>query len=446
MSPAGQSTSQGRIPDRARRIDAACDWFEAEWRAGRRRRIEDALAAADGDAAMRAELLRELLLLELELGREGGAATSPASCRERFPDDAALIDEIFARTGRVDDDEDNTDEGDPESRRGAVPFDLAPGCRVGRYAVLGRLDEGGEALVYRVLHVELGKPFVLKLARRRIDRASVAGTGLAAQGRLLAELDHPGLVPVVDLDIHEGRPFLVMDYVPGLNLAQYAAQRPPTPRRAAAIVADVARVVAFLHGRGIIHQDIKPKNLLIDETGRPRVIDFGQARLRHAWSEPRAEASGGTLAYMSPEQAEGDGERITTRTDVFGLGAVLYELLCGRPPYQAPTLTALGELARAGRMIPPRQVDRRVPRRLEAICLRAMARDPSDRYRGADELERALRRYLRRPFLIAAACALAAALLVPAMLAIAPQMSDYPAAGGPAAAVPAHASARTPAP
>ena len=80
-------------------------------------------------------------------------------------------------------------------------------------------------MVYRVLHVELGKPFVLKLARRRIDRASAAGTGLAAQGRLLAELDHPGLVPVVNLDIHEGRPFLVMDYVPGLNLAQYAAQR-----------------------------------------------------------------------------------------------------------------------------------------------------------------------------------------------------------------------------
>ena len=426
MSPAGQTTSQDRIPVRARRIDAACDWFEAEWRAGRRPRIEDTLAAAGEDAAMRTELLRELLLLELELGREGGAATSPAACRERFPHDAALIDDIFARAGRGDDGD--TDEGQPEARPGAVPFDLAPGCRVGRYAVLGRLDEGGEALLYRVLHVELGKPFVLKLARRRIDRASAAGTGLAAQGRLLAELDHPGLVPVVDLDIHEGRPFLVMDYVPGLNLAQYAAQRPQTPRQSAAIVADVARVVAFLHGRGIIHQDIKPKNLLIDESGRPRVIDFGQARLRHAWSEPRAEASGGTLAYMSPEQAEGDGDRITTRTDVFGLGAVLYELLCGRPPYQASTLTALGELARQGRAIPPRQVDRRVPRRLEAICLRAMARDPSDRYAGADELERALRRYLRRPFLIAAAVALAAALLVPTVLAIASRTSHHHAA------------------
>src|SRR5262249_60045802 len=118
---------------------------------------------------------------------------------------------------------------------------------------------------------------------------------------------------------HEGRPFLVMDHVPGLNLAQYAVQRHPTPRQAAAIVAEVARVVAFLHGRGIIHQDIKPRNLLIDESGRPRVIDFGQARLQPAWSEARADVSGGTLAYMSPEQAEGDGDRITTRTDVFGL-------------------------------------------------------------------------------------------------------------------------------
>jgi serine/threonine-protein kinase len=414
MSPSGQTTSRDRIPDRARRIDVACDRFEAEWRAGGRPRIEEALAAADGDAAIRNALLRELLFLEIELEYESGATSSPAAWHERFPRDGALIDDIFARVERGED-----DEGGPDARRHAVPFDLPPGSRIGRYAVLGRLDEGGEAIVYRVLHVELGKPFVLKLARRRVDRASAAGTGLAAQGRLLAELDHPGLVPVVDLDMYKGRPFLVMDYVPGLSLAQYAAQRPPTPRRAAAIVAEVARVVAFLHGRGIIHQDIKPRNLLIDEAGRPRVIDFGQARLRHAWSAPRAEASGGTLAYMSPEQAEGDDERITPRTDVFGLGAVLYELLCGRPPYQAPTLTALGELARAGRVIPPRRINRRIPRALETICLRAMAHNPSDRYAGADELARALRRYLQRPLFIAAACAGATTLLVPAALAVA---------------------------
>ena len=107
---------------------------------------------------------------------------------------------------------------------------------------------------------------------------------------------------VVDLDVHEGRPFLVMDYVPGLNLGQYAAQRRPDARRAAALVADLARTVAFLHRRGIIHQDIKPRNILIDESDRPRLIDFGQAQLRHAWSETREGTSGGTPAYMAPNR------------------------------------------------------------------------------------------------------------------------------------------------
>jgi eukaryotic-like serine/threonine-protein kinase len=381
-----------RLPDSARSVDASCDQFEADWHAGRRPRIEDYLAPMDDPR--RAELLRELLLLEIELAREGGAAPTAAPYRSRFPRDAELIDVVLDRADRRDGDEPHDGDG---------PGDLAPGRAIGRYVVLARLDEGGEALLYRVLHAELGKPFVLKLSRRPLAR----GNGLAAQGRLLAELDHPRLVKVVDLDILEGRPYLVMEYVPGLNLGQYAAQRHPTARRSAAIVAELAQTVAFLHRRGIIHQDIKSKNILIDESDQPRLIDFGQALLRHAWSETREGASGGTPAYMAPEQADGRDDRITTRTDIFGLGAVLYELLTGRPPYRAATASALVELARAGRVIPPRQVNPRVPRTLESICLRAMARDPADRYAGADDLERALRGYLRRPAVVALLSALA---------------------------------------
>ena len=341
MGEDGPAQPRYQIPASARGIDASCDRFEADWHAGHRPRIEDHLAAIDG--SRRGELLRELLLLEIELARAVGEAPAPAPYHERFPSDADLVDAAFDRADRPDGDEPRDDHD---------PVDLAPGTAIARYVVLARLDEGGEALLYRVLHAELGKPFVLKLSRRPI----AAGNGLAAQGRLLAELDHPRLVKVVDLDVHEGRPFLVMEYVPGLNLGQYAAQRRPDARRAAALVADLARTVAFLHRRGIIHQDIKPRNILIDESDRPRLIDFGQAQLRHAWSETREGTSGGTPAYMAPEQADGRDDRITTRTDVFGLGAVLYELLTGRPPYRAPTASALAELARAGRVIPPRQV------------------------------------------------------------------------------------------
>ena len=226
---------------------------------------------------------------------------------------------------------------------------------------------------------------------------------------MLAELNHPNLVRVVDAGTHEDRPFLVMEHVPGLNLAQYAAECHPTPRRAAAIVAELARAAAFLHRRGIIHQDIKPKNILIDEAGRPRLIDFGQAWQRNAWSEGPGAFSGGTPVYMAPEQADGWSDQIAPRTDVFGLGAVLYELLTGRPPYQAATRSVLMEQAREGRVIPLRQVAPSVPRALERICLRAMARDPADRYAEAADLERALRRYRGRPavaaLMVVAVCA-----------------------------------------
>ncbi len=413
------------VPDPARRIDASCDRFEAEWRAGRRPRIEDHLGALDGPR--RTGLLRELLMLELELAREAGASPAAESYHARFVGDAAVIDAVFGPgEGR--------DRADPQGG-GRERTEPSPGQLIGRYIVLSRLDEGGEAVVYRVLHAELIKPFVLKLSRRPAS----SGDRLAAQARLLAELDHPRLVQVVDLDLYEDRPYLVMEYVAGLNLKQYAEQHRPTPRRAAAMVAELAGTVAFLHRRGVIHQDIKPRNVLVDEAGRTRLIDFGQARLRHAWAAPcdGEGSSGGTLAYMSPEQADSRDGRISTRTDIFGLGAVLYELLTGRPPYRAATSAETRQLARHGLVIPPRQFDPGIPRALESICLRAMAHDPADRHSFAEELERDLRQFARRAALLAPLAAMVG--LIRALAARAVATRDRPQPAGADDLIPATA-------
>jgi serine/threonine protein kinase len=272
-----------------------------------------------------------------------------------------------------------------------------PTQRIGKYLVIEMLDEGGQALVFRVLHPELRKDSVLKLAKRPIKAGieSKAGTPvrdrLIGEARLLAQCDHPNLVRVVDLDVHEGRPFVVMEYVDGRNLEDYARDEPVGPRRAARLVAELTRAVAYLHARGIVHQDIKPRNVLVDDQGRPRLIDFGLARLRHAWSEDTTRWTGGTAAYMSPEQALGRADRIGPRTDVFGLGGLLYHLLTGRPLYQgASRISVLGQAIQA-EYIPVRQLNHHVPRALERICQKALAADPDRRYHTAVELERALR-------------------------------------------------------
>jgi serine/threonine protein kinase len=274
--------------------------------------------------------------------------------------------------------------------------------QIGKYQVLERLGSGGQAEVFRVFNPTLAKECALKLAHRPMPIEDQADRdALLREGRLLAQCEHPNLVPVFDLDVHEGRWFVVMEYVSGLNVQQFVAQRRPEPRQAARLVIELAQAVAYLHTRGITHQDIKPQNVLIDDRGRPRLIDFGLAVLKHAWRDAAADWSGGTARYMSPEQAEGRADRIGPRTDVFGLGSVLYYLLTGRPLYAGSSRASTLRLAQKADYIPVRQLNPRVPRSLARICHKALAADPERRYAMADELERALRRSLKRPWIAA---------------------------------------------
>jgi hypothetical protein len=201
-----------------------------------------------------------------------------------------------------------------------------------------------------------------------------------------------------------------MEYVPGLTLHQFALRRRPRPREAARLVAELAGAVAYLHGQGIVHQDIKPRNVLVDERGRPRLIDFGLARWEHAWSGAAGDWLGGTAEYMSPEQAQGRPDRIGPWTDVFGLGGLLYHLLTLGPPYRGASRASVVRQARGADYLPVRQLAPATPRGLAQIVQRALAADPDRRHPTAAELEAALRRFLARRRITAALLAIGSVL------------------------------------
>ncbi len=286
----------------------------------------------------------------------------------------------------------------PPDRADSAPSETVPE-RIGKYRVIGRLGAGGQAEVYRAVHPTLDKEFVIKLGRTAAAFGPEEVDHLVAEGKLLAELDHPNMARVVDLDFHQGRPYLVMEYVRGRSLRDHARHQRYRPSQAAALVAQVADALAVAHAVGVVHLDVKPENILVDPAGRPRLIDFGLARIRNAWIDAAEDptAVSGTVQYMPPEQAQGRTDALDQRSDVFALGAVLYFLLAGRAPFAHGDLLVSLELARRCEF--DRSALRRpgIPPRLASICLKAMSAEPADRYPTADALADQLRRFVAAP-------------------------------------------------
>ena len=262
--------------------------------------------------------------------------------------------------------------------------------QIGRYKIERVLGEGGFGLVYLARDEELDRPVALKVPRA--NRTTCADAYFA-EARMVANLDFPGIVPVYDVGRTETCPcYIVSKYVEGMDLSKRLKQSRMTYRESAELIAAVAESLHYAHTKDLVHRDIKPGNILVSSDGKPHVVDFGLAlREENVGKGPR---SAGTLAYMSPEQARGEGHRVNGCSDIFALGVVFYELLAGRRPFRGDTQQELLDQIISHEPKPLRQYDETIPKELQRICFKAMSKRAADRYSSAYDMAEDLRLFL----------------------------------------------------
>jgi WD40 repeat protein len=409
-------------PSLALHIEAVCNRFEAAWQAGQRPPL--AAYLAETPEPQRAVLLRELLALELEYRWKSGEAPTPEEYDRQFPEHAELIRQVFtepplppkgtaAMPAAVSEAAtmpptafSSETAGLPPASEGRSASPASERLSVPGYEIVAELGRGGMGVVYEARQISLNRVVALKMILGGQLAAPADLQRFRTEAENAANLDHRNIVPIYEVGEHQGQHYFSMKLVEGENLAQAISRRGAehaesenasasslrSLRLCARLLESVARAVHYAHQRGILHRDLKPANILIEWRAGgvnplvPHITDFGLARrIEGGAGLTQSGAIVGTPSYMPPEQARAE-KGLTTAVDVYALGAILYELLTGRPPFQAATpLDTVLELLEK-EPVPPRRLQPQIPADLETICMKCLQREPSKRYSTAADL------------------------------------------------------------
>ena len=357
---------------------------------------DEYVEAIDDPAGTGSDAVVDLIYSEFALRQEFGRQIPFDDYCRRFPrHSAALQRQIVLHDGLRD-----TGIPLPLSDAGEDASQNTDPDSIGKYAVVAKIGDGGQCAVYRAVHPQLGTEVAIKLGRPLLSDDRTHMDAIRKEGQLLSELKHPNLAQVFDLDFDCDRPFLVLEYVRGPNLRQRLRQSPLSSQQSATLIAGVAKALSCVHHHGMLHLDVKPSNIAIDSEGTPRLIDFGLSRRFDAWSEIDSDSQlgiSGTVRFMSPEQAAGDSLEIDQRSDTFSLGATLYFLLVGKPPYAGRDLGSMVLQAQRCEWDRDALEAPGVPKPLQRICRKAMAERPSDRYATMDEFAEELESFAVAP-------------------------------------------------
>jgi eukaryotic-like serine/threonine-protein kinase len=411
------------IPPTPQEIESVCDRFEAAWQRQRRPHIAEYWRDRDG-----AQLLRELLVLDLVYRARYRDQPHPREYHARFPAHADAIHSAFKSAGM------NTSSSHPppapsvaEGLLGSCerpPF-ATPSAPGHRFRAIRPLAKGGLGEVFVARDEELRREVALKLIQEQFAGDPDSHDRFLFEAEITGRLEHPGVIPVYGLGVDEkGRPYYAMRLVRGESLkesiARFHRANGPTPEPGERSLAlrellrrfiDVCNTIAYAHGRGVLHRDLKPANVMLGSFGETLVVDWGLAKIA---GQPHSEALApgaalnpetrcginstkqgswlGTPSFMSPEQAAGRIDLIGPSSDVYSLGATLYNLLTGKSAFDGTDVTTVLSQVQEGSFPPPRSLDPRIDRALEAVCLKAMANKPENRYVScralADDVER----------------------------------------------------------
>jgi len=390
-------------------LDRIVDRFKQAWRQGT---FPDWLTFVPKDFAPSQQLVLELVRIDYQYRLKAGQLPQVTDYWNRLPSHRASLEELFKQLLNFDHATLALDatpfETIPADHHSDIPRDVnripvneaskhSVIDSIGDYDILHEIARGGMGIVYKAMHRKLGRLAAIKVIVNAEFASEQQVKRFHMEAEAAARLDHIGIVPVFEVGQHAGRPFLAMAFVDGASLWEKVKEKPLQPQEAARIIRDVASAIQHAHDRGILHRDLKPQNILISSVdNQPKITDFGLARRTtdHTGLTVTGQVMG-TPSYMPPEQASGRMREVGVTADVYSLGATLYCLLTGRPPFQAASWTETLRQVVEQDPIPPRILDAGIPADLSMICLKCLEKSSGLRYSSAQGLTDDLDCFLR---------------------------------------------------